>query len=128
MSISSDKSASIHSNSDDSRDNDNNRDQDSSPEEYLTKGRGTTQGKGQARKRPAKKTTTGKNPKLNAAVLVKACHAPGLADVTTAKRRGKTFGGNTNKQDNTLGKKYTHGKPLGRVDKLELKGRDVAEH
>ncbi len=48
--------------------------------------------------------------------------------MTTAKRRGKTFGGNTNKQDNTLGEKDTHGIPLGRVDKLELKGRHVAEH
>ena len=48
--------------------------------------------------------------------------------MATAKWRGKTFRGNTDKQDNTLGKKDTHGEPLGWIYELELKGGGVAEH
>ncbi len=48
--------------------------------------------------------------------------------MATAKRRGKTFGGSTDKEDHTLGEKDAHRVPLGRVDILELMGRHVAEH
>ena len=60
MSISSnddEKSVSIHSNSDDSRDDDRGR--DSSPEVGPTKGKGKKAGTGRARK-PTKKHTAGK--------------------------------------------------------------------
>ncbi len=60
---SDDKSISIHSQSDDSRE----EGRDTSPEEYLTKGKGTTTGKGRARKPPAKKTT-GKYPHTKPAI------------------------------------------------------------
>ncbi len=59
MTSSSDKSDSIHSDSDDSRDNDRGR-ESSSPEVGLTKGKGKRVGKGRARNPPARKHTAGK--------------------------------------------------------------------
>ena len=70
MSISSnddEKSVSIHSDSDDSRDDDRGR--DSSPEVGPTKGKGKKAGKGRARKPPTRKTTTGNYLKLTGSCI-----------------------------------------------------------